>query len=266
MEYYRSASFAEAARRLNVNETTVSRRLRKLEKELGQKLIIWSGKNPTGLSGDALNLVNSLFEAETAIASALGPKDLVRSSIRLSAVPFILNHILIPKIGGYLDGAKDLEIELIPEHRNVDLSKREADIALRFSRPHEGGQAILAQKIGVVDFVPIALRNVPNLPWIKYEPGSSYLPQSDWTEDLAKDQKCSPMLVADIDGALGAVLAGFGKALLPSSLIKSYDSLSLIDECRVNRTREVWMLTHKTSLLRPKLEMFKKWLRQLDFE
>ena len=99
---YRAGTLAGAARQLGVNETTVSRRMKRLENDLGTPLL---QKNAVGLYDltDAARLI--LDKAETVeqqnnllrdrLGRAVG---MTSGTVRISAVPVIVQKVLVPGI------------------------------------------------------------------------------------------------------------------------------------------------------------------------
>ena len=67
--------------------------------------------------------------------------------VRLTAVPALVNRLLVPAAGGISARYPGLNLELICEARSLSLTRREADMALRFARPKAGGGRVLARKL-----------------------------------------------------------------------------------------------------------------------
>ena len=71
--------------------------------------------------------------------------------VRLTAVPLILNYILIPALPTLLRSHPRLQIELVADPRNLSVIDREADIALRMARPDKEYRAV-ARRLGSIDY------------------------------------------------------------------------------------------------------------------
>src|SRR5215467_12289598 len=95
----RSQTFAEAARKLGVNETTVARRIDRAEQVLGARLFDRSlGRlrpTPAGaiVAGRAERIEH---EVETLVGAPAGTDSLVAGSLRLTAVPILVIRRLLP--------------------------------------------------------------------------------------------------------------------------------------------------------------------------
>ena len=83
----------------------------------------------------------------------------------------------MPNLRSLSEKFPQITLELVPQSTNADLSKREADLAVRFARPTEGGLRTKSQKLGTLKFKVYVPRSVPqeastSLGWITY--GDTY--------------------------------------------------------------------------------------------
>ena len=214
-----SGSLKGAARSLGADKTTVSRRLQALERALGQPVVERTGGNLVlsdfGTSllpqaeamQDAAQAVHA--QAQSGPVSSLG-------MVRVTSVPLIVNHLLLPALPEFLEQNPGLQVELISDSRDLRLLRGEADIALRLARPGEGGSGILTRKYGRLDYAAYAARQAgPDLPWIGYDRQMQYLPQAAALSRVMKGETPFAARFNDAEGLLQAVLAGLGKTLLP---------------------------------------------------
>ena len=136
--------------------------------------------------------------------------------LRATAVPVLVNRLLVPALPALCARYSRLRIELIAESRNVSLTRREADIALRLGRP-ESGRAVLARRIGNLAYAAYGprRRTPERLPWITYEEGMGHLPQARWMAASISAEQSAPLLVSDAETIIHAIHAGLGKSLLP---------------------------------------------------
>lgn len=136
----RGGSVAAAARELQVDNSTITRRLSALEESLGAQLLIRNGRDfiwtATGLVA-----VETARTMETAVSDALrdvaAGKDEVSGTVRVatapSLVPVLLKHVL-PQLRA---AHPALTVEFGGSYNRVDLARGEADLALRFAQPQE---------------------------------------------------------------------------------------------------------------------------------
>jgi DNA-binding transcriptional LysR family regulator len=71
--------------------------------------------------------------------------------VRVTAVPLVLNYILIPALPDLLRSHTRLQLELAADHRNLSVTNREADVALRMAQPDNDYRAV-AHRVGIVDY------------------------------------------------------------------------------------------------------------------
>jgi len=150
----RCQSLAGAARRLGVNESTVGRRLAEAERKLGARLFERGpGAFQATEAGQTVVAGAERVELEVqAVETAVSGGDrLAAGAVRLTSVPIVVNRVLVPALPRLLRDHPQLRVELIAEPRDLSLTKREADIALRLARPHKDLRAI-ARRIGKLDY------------------------------------------------------------------------------------------------------------------
>ena len=176
----------------------------------------------------------------------------LHGTIRITSVHGIVNKILVPALKPLLADNPNLNIELIPESRDLSLTQREADLAIRLARPNDGGFKVKARKLGMLPYATFVAASLSQteakaLPWVTYEDSYSHLPQAKWLNKLSKKTQLSlsGLRVADSETALEAVAAGIGMAALPICIAKNETRLRPL---KANYDipapeREVWLLS-----------------------
>ena len=244
----RSRALAPAARQLGVNETTVARRIARVEHSLGSKLFDRiEGAMVLTEAGEIAAERAERLEAEvdflTAAASGLDAS--AAGTVRVSAIPLIVNRMLIPALPLLYGVHPQLCLQAIAEPRNVSLTKREADIALRFARP-DREQKVIARRIGTLSYAVYgpSRRAAGRLRWITYDPGMVALPHVAWIEKAIRLERGAPasLTVNDSEVALHAIRAGVGKSLLPCAVGDREPGLSRLDDPTPVLDRELWLL------------------------
>jgi DNA-binding transcriptional LysR family regulator len=262
----RAGTLMAAARRLGVNQTTVARRLAAAEAALGVRLFerLDGILYPTRAGEAAVARAVQIEQEFDALEQGIGGTDTVPAGVvRLTAVPILVNHLLVPALPKLYATHPRLRIELIAEPRNLNLTKREADIALRLARP-VGGTA-LARRVGQLDYAVYALHRgaAEDLPWITYEDGVSHLPQARWIAAEAAAPEPAPLLVNDAEALLQAVRAGLGKSLLPCGIADREPGLKRHGDGRVVLSREIWLLVHRDLRPQARIAAVIRWLEEL---
>jgi DNA-binding transcriptional LysR family regulator len=241
----RTGTLAAAARRLDVDQTTVARRLAAAQSDIGARLFDRrDGRlQPTAAGLAAIARAERVEQEVGALESAIAGSDAVTAgAVRITAVPILVDRLLIPAAQRFCAQHPGLRLELIGEPRNLSLTRREADIALRLARPDRG--TALARRIGRLDYAVFASRRrgADTLPWITYEDGLAHLPQAQWTARAARSGTVAPLQVNDAEAIVQAVRAGLGRALLPCFLAGREPGLVQIGKPVL--ARELWLLVH----------------------
>ena len=133
-------------------------------------------------------------------------------TVRISSALIIVNHILVPHLSSRVGAHPGLTVEIVPTPGILDLSKREADLAVRFRRPADGGLRVKAQKLGALPFAAYrpACSRSQTLRWVTYDDASAGLPHSKWLERRVGGKagsRCS-VRVMDADTAFEALANG----------------------------------------------------------
>jgi DNA-binding transcriptional LysR family regulator len=260
----RAGTLAAAARRLGVNQTTAARRLAAAEAALGARLferrdgVLYPTK-----AGEAAIVRAAQVEQEVrALEAGIGGADaLAAGTVRLTAVPILANRLLIPAVPRLIARHPRLRLELIAEPRNLSLTRREADIALRLARPESG--AALARRIGRLDYAVYGARRrkADDLAWITYEESLSHLPQARWIAAAAAAEETAPLLLNDAEAIVQAVRAGLGRSLLPCFLGEGEPGLTRLS--RVVLSREIWLMVHRDLRAQARIAAVIDWLAEL---
>ncbi len=275
----RAGTLAEAGRRSGVSETTVARRLKHLENALGIKLFIRNRDGKYQLDEQAsvvFEHAEKMEQQNLAMQKELGEiSGRITGTVRLSSVPVIINRILLPALPKLNEEHPNLTLELVPDARNLDLSKREADLAIRFSRPTQGGLSTKTQILGHLEFATycaceLTLEQEEKLDWIGYDDAHASLPQARWTEALRRNssQKLSPVRITDIETALQATINGAGKSLLPVEACKGNSHLRKTREQsdNIELKRDVWLLSHIDQEAHSSISTVKSWLKEISWK
>lgn len=245
----RTGSFAGAARRLGVNESTVARRIAQAERRLGVRIFERNlGVLQATQAGNAVVGGAERVEREVQdVTAAVGDADRqVAGSVRLTSVPIVVNRLLVPALAQLLPVHPQLQVELIAEPRDLSLYRRDADVALRLARPRRESGA-LTRRLGRLDYAIYAAQAAAagSLAWVTYEDGMTDVPQRRWIDAAARRDGRGParVLVNDAEAILQAVAAGLGKSLLPTAVGEREPGLVRHGPAVV-LSRELWLMVH----------------------
>ncbi|CAB3810831.1 hypothetical protein LMG27177_07508 [Paraburkholderia fynbosensis] len=251
----RDGAYAAAGRRLRTDPTTVARRVRAIESALHAKLFErgTNGQMRPTEAGEVVIARAKMVEAQIGgLSEVVADADAaVSGSVRVTSVPVLVNRVLVPAMSVLLTRHPDLRIELIADPRDLNLSRRDADIAVRLARPGDAvGNRVFARRIGMLRYAvyaPEARKDEAlDLPWVTYEGGMAALAQAQWIDEAApRGGGFAAVAVNDAESLLQCVQAGLGRSLLPCIIADRAAGLARVDLDGVALLeREIWTLTH----------------------
>jgi DNA-binding transcriptional LysR family regulator len=147
----RGKTLSAAARKLDCDQTTVGRRIEALEKALDVRLFRRTpdGFYPTRQGELALARAERVEEEVMAIErEVLGHDERPEGLVRLTTYESMGTAFLAPRLGAFRKRHPGIDLHLNMENRALNLSRREADLALRPGRPSQ--QALQIRKVGTV--------------------------------------------------------------------------------------------------------------------
>ena len=271
----RGRTLAAAARLLGVDDTTVARRLTAMQETIGVRLYqrVADGTLQLTTSGERAALRAEKIEREVSVLAVelAGADDVVAGTVRVTSVPIIVNHVLVPAAEILLKRHPQLQLELIADARDLSLTRREADLALRLARPKTGGTRVTARRIGTMRYevyvsASCSASEAKALPWITYDVAMSHLPQAQWIAAAAagNDRKIASVRVNDAEAVLEAVIAGLGRSLLPCVVGDGDSRLRRLDAKGrpPALNRELWLLAHSELRTLGRIQTVVDWIEQ----
>jgi DNA-binding transcriptional LysR family regulator len=260
----RHGTQATASKILGIDQATVSRRLLRLEDSIGSALFLRDGTRlvPTET---AQRMAERAEEAEASLSSMVVSEAGTDSAgtVRIAAPYFIASHVLAPALPLLQNLAVGVVAELIATTDAASLTRRDADIALRLTKPGNGG--FLARRIATVHYQVFARRGADpgRLPWIGFDETLAELPEARWLERNG----CEPMVarMADLQTMYQAVRAGAGRALLPTALAKRDHTLVALPTPEAPM-RELWLLVERRMRQVRRVSLTLGWVEALVYD
>jgi len=130
----RHGSVRAAAGQLEVNHTTVLRRIAQLEARLCSKLFekLPAGYRLTEAGEQVQELAEQMEASSHLLVSRVSGRDQgVRGPLRVTMAPTLATHLLMPDFAAFTRQHPEIEMEIQSSLENVNLTNREADVALR---------------------------------------------------------------------------------------------------------------------------------------
>lgn len=132
----RSGTMSGAAKLLNVQHSTVSRRIKALERQLGTNLVR-RNKGSYELTQAGQKLTDTAIRVEKEITSVDGTllkdDDPLKGVLRVTTIDSLASTILMPMFGAFSKAYPQIELHVMVSSETVNLTNREADVAIRLS-------------------------------------------------------------------------------------------------------------------------------------
>lgn len=249
-----SGTLAGAARRLGINHATAFRRLNRIEQRLRTRLFDRgrSGYRPTA-AGDlavehARRIAGQLSDFETRVVGC----DLAPSgTVRLATTDTLLAGLLGPLLVKFRQTFPLIDLEVATSNRVADLSRREADLALRPSR--QPPEFLLGRRIGRIELAIYAGREVA-VDGDPLDPGGepAWIGPDDSFGDLAlaawfTARNLQPSVRIRSNSFLGLLAlaeSGHGLTVLPTYLSEPRPSLQRLSPPLAELATDLWLLRH----------------------
>jgi DNA-binding transcriptional LysR family regulator len=218
----RERNLSRAAKRLGLDASTASRRLVSLEECSGSRLFDRSrqGLAPTEAAEQMLPAAEEMERAAFKLAStADGLQSGVEGVVRISAIPGFVDAYLAPRLAELVARYPRLRLEVDARATVSDLTRREADIAIRSIRPRSG--ELVMTKLTTARWLAMAsprvarelgtLRRWDDARWITWDDDLAHIPAARW---VAEHVATPPVLrTSSIGAQVAAVEHGLGVAL-----------------------------------------------------
>lgn len=254
----RARSVAGAARAMGVDQSTVSRRLAALEDSVGAALVVRGGREVT-LTAEGRLLLEAAERVEAIVDEAAlalrASKTEVSGTVRITCPPGALRHI-ITALKAAREKYPQLAYEASGDYRTLDLTKGEADLALRGFRPTEPdlvvrklvdiGWAVYASRpYQAARGLPATFGELASHALVLYPAAMHSVLGMKWM-DNHKGPGTEVMRVDNIELAQQVILAGDGIGVLPSFMVSHYPDVIRVFPDRVAQTT-FYCVYHETA-------------------
>lgn len=270
---HRGGSLKEAARSLNLSVSTVSRRVSALEQDLGVQLFDRNleGLRPTSAAERIIGHARQLEKVAHALdAETRDLSSELAGVVRVATLPALGADVIGPALPELHARHPNLVVEMHLRSKLADLSRNEADIALRIPRPSDG--ALVVKRIGIARYAVFGCaqyvrrsRDVELTahPWIGWPEERRELPEAAWLEaNVPAAQivtRCD-----DMHGIARLCEAGLGLALLPAALVSAYPTLQrFVGVAAEMPSFPLWLTAHQSRRNTPRVAAVWTFLEEL---
>jgi DNA-binding transcriptional LysR family regulator len=256
----RTGSLKGAAQTLGVNHSTAFRRLGALEQTLGVRLFerLPGGVYAATAAGERTAAVAERVETDTATLDRdiVGLDRRLTGHLRVTSSETLAFRLLTAHVARFRDQHPGIIVELTVERRVLSLSRREADIALRVTRPREGdlyGRKLAEIAWAVYGTKMLISQNAPSgseeielsgFPFVAWDETATGIQSADWLASRIPPGG----IVFRTNSVLNhfiAARAGIGLAVLPCYLGDPDPELQRVLPLPIPElTGELWIVTH----------------------
>ncbi|MGE4451198.1 LysR family transcriptional regulator [Castellaniella sp.] len=245
-----TGSLSGAARLIGVEHATVARRVARLERETGLKLVDRRGRRflLTAEGGKMAAIARTMQEQAGAVERLkAGRSSALSAEVVISAPPAYAAARLAGPLAGLRERHPGIRVRVIGEKRQASLDRREADLAIRLSRPTVGDLTVF--KIGEARFrlyaSPAYLAATPAGAWafVAYDEAMDAAPQqASLLAQLAG--RAIGLRASTLEMQAAFILAGGGVGMLPDFAAEGLDGLAEADPAAPPLVREIWLVVH----------------------
>lgn len=239
----RTGSFTRAAAALEVDETTVSRRVSRIEQTLGVTLFAASHgrREPTEDCRRILGHLAAMEQASAAIGTLLTEPHVSYRRLRLSTIGAIANYFLAPALPELLEAEPDLVLSIDTSDQNIVMSRWEADFALRLGRPRRGDFSV--RRVGTLQFALVRPSDPAVVPIVAaYPEALAETPEMQALQAL-KGGVRHRLETSDLALMRRFLATGRGLGIVPERLARAMAANPAVKIESLEVTREVWLLS-----------------------
>lgn len=253
----RAGRLTVAAQRLGIDHTTLSRRIKDLERALQTRLFERSVSGYV-LTSQGERFLKAAQAVETValkvVSDVAGSSSKVAGSVRIGATDGFGTHFLAPRLVRMGEAQPDLAIELVTMPRLFSLTKREADLAIGLARPEKGrlhARKLTDYELGLYGSTgyferfgePVGRANLKGHRLVGYVPELIYAQELDYIPLIARDVDPS-ISSSNLMAQLAMTRADAGLCVLPCFMADGEPGLKrvLIDDVRL--IRSFWLIVH----------------------
>ena len=274
LELVRQGQLAGAARQLKVDQTTVGRRIRELEKSLNCKLFdrTKAGFVLTETGRHLLENAEVMEYQANVIAEVVGVEAPDSGgSVRVATMEGIGSLYLGPRMHRFYETNPSVLVELVTTSRWISLSKREADVFISFPKPSD--RRLSTKKMGGFSVglyaapayleksgVPRSKSDLDDHCFVDYVEDLVEIEAVGWLSEIYSPRNVSfrsTSLIAQYTSASN----GLGIAMLPTFVAAhNPDLVNVLPDVSV--TRDIWLSVHEDLLHIPRINAVVKFLEK----
>ena len=267
----RGRSVRAAAGRLGVNHSTVLRRIAQLEEHLGAQMFekLPSGYRLTNAGDEVLELAEKMETSSNQLETRVFGRDQsVRGRLRVTLAPLLATHLLMPDLVDFARLHPEVEMEILSIDEPVNLTNREADVAIRvvydrnalplnlhgmkgpelFGGVYMSRDLFAARRTGSTERIRWIVNNRHGIP--------------DWAHGAELHATDMPFRLTDSEAQLAAVRQGLGVTTLPCFVGDVDPLLVRATGTGLHMHGTLWLLTQGETRKTKRVRLFTEFITQ----
>jgi len=260
----RGGSVRAAAERLRVNHSTVLRRIAQLEERLGAHMFekLPSGYRLTDAGEEVLEFADQMEASSNRLETRVFGRDQsVRGLLRVTLASLLATNLLMPDFADFAGLHPEIETEILSVDEPVNLTNREADVAIRvvhdrnalplnlhgLKGPELFGGVYMSRDL-LAAWRAGASGRIRWIVWNKYDP--------DWAHEGEVHATEVPFRITDAGAAIAAVRQGLGMTTLPCFVGDADPLLVRVPGSALHRHGTLWLLTQGETRKTKRVRLF----------
>lgn len=253
LEIARTGSLSGAAKALGVNHSTVFRRINAFEDVLGVRLF---ERLPTGyaltLAGEEMQATAMRVEREIErVDLRITGQDLkLEGTLVITTTDTIAENLLGPHLAAFGNAYPGIQLELVLDNQHVNLSKRQADVAVRPTQSPP--ESLVGRRLATLAFAPYAARkymkgrkgDLASLDWLAVDGSLAHLASDKWFRTTMPNAHVA-LRSNSLLGLLHGCEAGMGVATLACFMADRRKNLIRVAAPIDAAASALWLLTHE---------------------
>jgi DNA-binding transcriptional LysR family regulator len=268
----RTGSFTAAAKVLRIDQTTVGRRVAALETMLGSKLFRRGrdGLELTPAGRDIVEVAERMEEAALELGRTVEGRDqAVEGPVRLTTFESMGEAVMARHVAALAQRHPSLVLDLNTDDRSLSLTRREADLAVRFGRPDQSD--LVVRKLASIAYAIYASRdyvakhgvtraNLAEHPIVTYSDDLPLLAQVRWLRDaggrIVAHSNNTNIVVTMMEAGMGLGALGCYVGDQRPDLVR------VVEPAELN-TRELLLVVHAELQRVPRVRAVADWVIEL---
>jgi molybdate transport repressor ModE-like protein len=264
----REGSVRAAAERLKVNHSTVLRRIAELEECLGTHMFekLPSGYRLTDAGEEVLEFANQMEASSNQLETRVFGRDQsVRGLLRVTLAPTLATHLLMPDFADFARLHPEVEMEILSLGEPVNLTNREADVAIRVVYDRNALPPNLHGVKGPELFGGVYMSRDLLAAWRTGAPdGIRWIVQNNYLPDWARGGEVPaaevPFRTTDSEAQIVAVRQGLGMAALSCFIGDADPLLVRVPGISLHLHGTLWLLTQGETRKTKRVRIFTEFM------